>query len=47
MIDLSSGGSSVWDETYATDQEAYNAFLTMVEANGMAPFLGRRPEALN
>jgi hypothetical protein len=47
VIDLSSGGSTVWQETYATDQEAYDAFTAMVEASGLAPFLGRRPEALS
>lgn len=43
VIDLSSGGSTLWQETYATDQEAYDAFTAMVEAVGLAPFLGRRP----
>jgi hypothetical protein len=47
VIDLSSGGSTVWQETYATDQEAYDAFTAMVDASGLAPFVGRRPEALN
>jgi len=47
VIDLSSGGSTPWQETFATDQEAYRAFTATVEEEGMAPFLGRRPEALN
>ncbi|GJE52453.1 hypothetical protein GOFOIKOB_5524 [Methylobacterium tardum] len=47
VIDLSSGGSTVWQETYATDQEAYDAFTAMVDASGLAPFIGWRPEALN
>ena len=47
VIGLSSGGCTAWQTTFATDQEAYDAFTAMVEASGLAPFLGRRPEAPN
>jgi hypothetical protein len=47
VIDLSSGRCTAWQETFATDQEAYEAFTAMVGADGLAPFVGRRPEALN
>jgi hypothetical protein len=43
VIDLSSGGCTAWKETFATDQEAYDAFTAMVEAHGMAPFVGVVP----
>jgi hypothetical protein len=47
VIDLPSGGCTACKETFATDQEAYDAFTTMVNADGMATFVGRRPETLN
>jgi hypothetical protein len=47
VIDLSSGGSTVWQETFATDQEADDAFTAMVDASGLAPFVGRPLQALN
>lgn len=47
VVDLSSGGCFAWRDTFATDQEAYDAFTAMVDASGLAPFLGRRPDALN
>ena len=43
VIDLSSGGCTAWKETFATDQEAYEAFTAMVEADGMASFTGVVP----
>ncbi|SFF27707.1 hypothetical protein [Methylobacterium sp. 13MFTsu3.1M2] len=43
VIDLSSGGCTAWQETFATDQEAYDAFITAVEADGMTMFAGRKP----
>jgi hypothetical protein len=43
VIDLSSGGCTAWSETFATDQEAYEAFTEMVEADGMASFTGVAP----
>jgi hypothetical protein len=47
VIDLNSGGCFAWRDTFATDQEAYDAFTSMVDASGLAPFLGRRTQALN
>lgn len=47
VIDLSSGRCTAWQKTFATDQEAYQAFTAMVDADSLAPFVGRRPEALN
>ncbi|MGU3661827.1 hypothetical protein [Methylobacterium fujisawaense] len=43
MIDLSSGGCIAWAKTFATDQEAYEAFTAMVEADGMASFADTVP----
>jgi len=47
VIDLSSGRCTDWRETFATDQEAYEAFTTMVEANGLAPVVGSVPSVLH
>lgn len=33
-----SGGCTRWHERFATEQQAYQAFITMVEADGMASF---------
>jgi hypothetical protein len=33
------GGSTVWTESFLTDQAAYNAFIRAVEADGMGQFL--------
>lgn len=33
------GGSTVWEESFLTDQAAYNAFLRAVEADGMSQFI--------
>jgi hypothetical protein len=33
-----------WDTTFTTDAEAHAAFLTMVEAVGIASFAGDRPK---
>ena len=43
VVDLSSGRPTAWAETFATDQEAYDAFNAMVEADGMAPFTDVAP----
>jgi hypothetical protein len=43
VIDLSSGGCIAWANTFATDQEAYEAFAAMVEADGMASFADTVP----
>jgi len=40
VIDLSSGRCTTWQTTFTTDQEAYDAFTAMVEADGMAPLTG-------
>jgi hypothetical protein len=43
VIHLSSGGCTGWNKTFATDQEAYEAFTAMVEVNGMASFTDVAP----
>jgi hypothetical protein len=43
VIDLSSGRCTAWQQTFATDQEAFEAFTAMVEAEGMATFTGVVP----
>ena len=43
VIGLSSSGCTAWNETFATDQEAYEAFTAMVELDGMALFTGVVP----
>ena len=47
VIDLSSGSCAAWQKTFAMDEEAYATFVAMVEAAGIAPFIGDRPKALN
>jgi len=39
-----SGGCTRWHERFATEQEAYRAFITMVEADGIASFAGAKPK---
>lgn len=34
------GGSTVWRESFLTDQAAHNAFLHAVQEGGMSQFLG-------
>jgi len=36
-----------WDNMFATDAEARTAFDTMVDAVGIASFVGNRPKARN
>jgi len=43
VIDLSSTGCTAWQQTFATDGEAYDAFTAAVEADGMAAFAGVVP----
>ena len=40
VVDLSSGRPIAWTETFASDQEAYDAFTAMVASDGLAPFTG-------
>ena len=40
VVDLSSGRPTAWPETFATDQDAYDAFTAMVDADGLEPFVG-------
>ncbi|MCJ2136043.1 hypothetical protein MKK69_18640 [Methylobacterium sp. J-026] len=40
-------GCTRWDTTFATDADARVAFDEMVDAVGMAPFVGHRPTAWN
>ena len=37
------GGCTQWAQTFATEAEAYAAFLAMVEADGLGTFTGARP----
>lgn len=39
-----SGGCTRWQKRFATEREAYEAFMTMVEAGGIASFAGVRPK---
>jgi len=39
-----SGGCTRWHERFSTEQEAYQAFITMVEADGIASFAGTKPQ---
>ena len=43
VIGLSSSGCTAWNETFATDQEAYEAFTAVIEEGGMALFTGVGP----
>lgn len=40
-------GCTRWQDTFATDAEAHAAFIAMVEAAGIAPFIGERPQVRN
>ena len=37
------GGCTQWTQTFATEAEAYAAFLAMVEADGLLTFTRARP----
>ena len=37
------GASTVWDETFLTDQDAYQEFCRAVEAEGIRTFLDATP----
>ena len=39
-----SGGCTRWHERFDTEQDAYRAFLAMVEADGLASFGGAKPK---
>jgi len=39
--------STVWDEQFATDQEAYRAFYAALETEGIKGVLDETPEHLN
>jgi hypothetical protein len=39
------GGSTVWDDLFATDKDAYAEFYRTLEAEGIRSFLGQPPEA--
>lgn len=43
VVDLSSGGCTAWESTFATDQDADEAFTAMIEADGLASFTGVVP----
>jgi hypothetical protein len=34
------GGSTVWDDRFATDQDAYDEFYRTLETDGIGSFLG-------
>jgi hypothetical protein len=37
------GGSTVWDDRFATDQDAYDEFYRTLEVDGIRSFLEDRP----
>ncbi|EAQ33710.1 hypothetical protein NB311A_00225 [Nitrobacter sp. Nb-311A] len=37
------GGSTVWEDRFATDKEAYAAFYRTLEVEGIRLFLGEQP----
>lgn len=39
------GGSTVWDDRFATDKEAYAEFCRTLETDGIRSFLGDQPES--
>ncbi|MET0528564.1 MAG: hypothetical protein ABW003_09505 [Microvirga sp.] len=41
------GGCTRWQDTFAPEEEARAAFIAMVEAAGMAAFIGDRPQVRN
>lgn len=40
-------GCTRWQDTFVTDQDAHAAFIAMVGAAGIAPFVGDRPTVWN
>jgi hypothetical protein len=40
-------GCTRWQDTFATDAEAHAAFIAMVEAAGIASFIGDQPKVRN
>ena len=38
------GGSTVWEDRFATDKEAYAEFYRVLEADGIRSFLEDQPE---
>jgi hypothetical protein len=41
------GGSTVWDETFADDQDAYTEFKRTLETEGIRSFAERPPSWMN
>ena len=41
------GGSTVWDETFAKDQDAYAEFNRTLETEGIRSFAERQPSRMN
>lgn len=39
-----SGGCTRWHQQFLTEQDAFQAFLAMVEADGIASFAGAKPK---
>ena len=39
------GGSTVWEDRFATDKEAYAEFYRVLEADGIESFLEDQPES--
>lgn len=44
VVSLSSGCTR-WQQTFPTEKEAFDAFLAVVNADGMASFVGKTPKA--
>jgi len=41
------GGSTVWEDRFATDKEAYAEFYRVLETDGIESFLEDQPESRN
>jgi hypothetical protein len=39
------GGSTVWEDRFATDKEAYDEFYRVLETDGIQSFLEDQPES--
>jgi hypothetical protein len=39
------GGSTVWEDRFATDKEAYDEFHRVLETDGIQSFLEDQPES--
>ena len=47
VVEDQEGGSTVWDDTFPTDQEALDEALRTIEVDGITTFLRARDQKLN